>query len=184
MQILLSNLKKVMKKQLPNISNNKKGFTLIELLVVIAIIAILATIGAAIFSGVQSRARDGRRQADIGAISKAFEANKDTGSVSYKAPLGTWFAGGAIPADTYTGATPPAYSIVHSSTSGCTAITKPTVWLNTSPNPTAAGGTGTCGTVTSATVTLSVPAGIITFQVCALLEGGTAPNIFCVPNQQ
>ena len=168
-----------MKKQLPNISNNKKGFTLIELLVVIAIIAILATIGAAIFSGVQSRARDGRRQADISAIAKALEANKVSGSVSYPVIAAAWFAGSVIPTEPagYT----PQYSIVYSTTQG-TVATKPTVWANTSANPTAPA----CCTGNSTTVAAGVPSvgTDYSFQVCVLLENGTAPNIFCVPNQQ
>jgi len=50
-----------------------RGFTLIELLVVISIIAILAVIGATIFSGVQSGARDAKRRGDINAIASALE---------------------------------------------------------------------------------------------------------------
>ncbi len=53
-----------------------KGFTLIELLVVIAIIAVLSTIGFAVFSGVQKGARDAKRRSDIDAIAKALEIYK------------------------------------------------------------------------------------------------------------
>ena len=168
-----------MKKYLPAF----KGFTLIELLVVVAIISILAVIGMVIFSGVQRGARDARRQSDVLAIAKAFETNKIQGSTSYPLILGTWFAGAAIPADTYTGATPPVYSIIYSTTAGCTAITKPTAWASTVANPTANGGTGTCGTITAANIT-AAPIGMTAFQICALLENGTAPNIYCVPNSQ
>lgn len=43
------------------IGDTKSGFTLIELLIVISIITILAVVGAVIFSGVQTRARDTAR---------------------------------------------------------------------------------------------------------------------------
>lgn len=171
-----------MKKELPQ----RSGFTLIELLVVISIIAVLAVIGAAIFSGVQSRARDSRRQADTVAIGKALEANKTVGSSGY---VGTgltfttiqasWFAGGAVPAEPagYT----PQYSIVYSTTNG-TAATKPVAWSAAVANPTAPA----CCAGNSVTVSTTVPtAGVIySFQVCTLLENGTAPNIYCRPNLQ
>src|SRR3989344_9705144 len=89
--------------QLPkNNNNSRQGFTLIELLVVISIIAVLAVIAAAIYSGVQTRARDARSQADIGAIAGALEANKTANSNTYNVLAGTQFSGGTIPADTTT----------------------------------------------------------------------------------
>lgn len=174
-----------MKKLLPKTLKNPRGFTLIELLVVIAIIAILAIIGMTIYTGVQTKARDARRQADVLAITKAFEVNKVQGSTSYTLIQGTWFAGGNIPADTYTGTTPPVYSIIYSTGAGCQSITKPTAWAASVANPTANGGTPTanCTSITAAAVT-AAPTGITAFQVCALLETGTAPNIYCVPNAQ
>ena len=58
---------------------NKKGFTLIELLVVIAIIGILSAIGLTALSGAQSKARDTKRKADLGALNSSltlyFDAN-------------------------------------------------------------------------------------------------------------
>jgi len=54
-----------------NLPAGRQGFTLIELLVVIAIIAILSTIGFAVFSGVQKGARDAKRKLDLDALSKA-----------------------------------------------------------------------------------------------------------------
>lgn len=173
-----------MKKFLPKSFNNPSGFTLIELLVVVSIIAILAVIAMVIFSGVQRGARDARRQADVLASTKAFEANKVSGSTSYPLPAAAWWAGGAFPADTYVAPNLAVYSIVYSTATGCTSINRPTIWLYTSASPTAAGGAGTCTPVTSAALS-AAPAGIVAFQVCALLETGANPaNIFCVPNAQ
>ena len=169
-----------MKKILPT-----RGFTLVELLVVIAIIAILAVIGIAIFAGVQARARDARRQADATAMAKALEANKVPGSTNYPQILASWFGGGAVPAEAAGSGYIPQYSIVYVTATGFT-VNKPTVWAANSANPSSAGTTPVGGVVTVATVASGIPASgsIYSFQVCALLETGTAPNIFCVPNSQ
>lgn len=53
--------------------NNSRGFTIVELLIVIVVIAILAAITIVAFNGVQARARDSQRQADVKAITKALE---------------------------------------------------------------------------------------------------------------
>src|SRR4051794_31811843 len=68
-------------------SINSKGFTLIELLVVVAIIAILATIAISVYSGVQKKARDARRQTEIDSYAKSIEVRKDasTGIYTYGA---------------------------------------------------------------------------------------------------
>ncbi len=52
----------------------QKGFTLVELLIVIIIIGILATLVIVTFSGVQAKARDSKRQTDIGAVDSHIEA--------------------------------------------------------------------------------------------------------------
>ncbi len=52
----------------------QKGFTLVELLIVIIIIGILATLVIVTFSGVQAKARDSKRQTDIGALDSHVEA--------------------------------------------------------------------------------------------------------------
>lgn len=164
---------------LPKITKTQKGFTLVELLVVVAIMAILATVAATIFSSTQSRARDGKRQADVSAIAKALEANKTSGSVTYPALSGTWFAGGNVP--TEAAGYVPQYSIVSPSSGTPSTAAKPVAWASTSPNPTAIAGTAV------ATVASGIPvstANFSAFQVCALLENGTAPNIFCIPNTQ
>lgn len=53
-----------------------KGFTLVELLIVIAILSVLATIGYVAYYGMNSKARDSARRADIHEITTALEVNK------------------------------------------------------------------------------------------------------------
>lgn len=163
-----------MKKLLPPF-----GFTLIELLVTVAVIAILVVIGITVFSGIQQKARDGRRQSDMVAIAKALEVNKV--AASYSAIQSSFFGKNKIPQDSYTlGATPPKYCIL-SRVSGAIAV--PTIWPATSSCPTAVEGSGT--TVDAILDTGGVPTGTyLVFLVCALLENGTAPNIFCSASSQ
>src|SRR3989344_2101734 len=80
-------------------SSHERGFTLIELLVTISIIAILATIGATIFSNTQKEAQNSRRKADIVAIAKAMENKYSAVVGTYQElnPDGSDFAGGVIP---------------------------------------------------------------------------------------
>lgn len=52
---------------------NRSGFTIIELLIVIVVIGILAAITIIAYNGVQIRARDATRKADIAAIQKYVE---------------------------------------------------------------------------------------------------------------
>ena len=173
-------------KLLPKTSKNPKGFTLIELLVVISIIAVLALIGATIYSGVQSRARDARRQADAIAIAKAYEAQKVPGSTSYPVILTTWFAGGAIP--TEPAGYPPLYSVCGTTTVGAATVVRPTVWGAASITPTCPAGSTAYHTgqptATPPVAASLPPTGLTSFQVCVLLENGTAPNIFCKGNVQ
>ena len=49
------------------------GFTIVELLIVIVVIAILAAISVVAYTGIQQRARDNIRKADIEQIAKALE---------------------------------------------------------------------------------------------------------------
>ena len=53
-----------------------KGFTIIELLIVIAIIAILTTITAVAYSGLQARSRLAKIETDITTVQKIIEAYK------------------------------------------------------------------------------------------------------------
>ncbi len=93
--------------------NANYGFTLIELMVAIAIVAVLATIGITVFTGLQKNGRDTRRAGDINAISKAFETHylalaglcegQDAANVTDQptyCPLqGSWFTSGIVPVD-------------------------------------------------------------------------------------
>ncbi len=92
-------MKLPMIKKLPGQKLNKKGFTLVELLVVISIIAILSVIGITVFQGQQKNARDARRRADIESIAQAMEAQKTSGSTTYKAIKDNFFSAGKIPVD-------------------------------------------------------------------------------------
>lgn len=88
-----------MKNFLPKSKNNPSGFTLIELMVVISIIAFLAVIGIAAYSQTQKTARDGRRKADVDAISQAYESNYLAATDAYIALATTQFANNVIPTD-------------------------------------------------------------------------------------
>ncbi len=57
-------------------SNVSQGFTLVELMIVISIMSTLVTIGFIQFNGVNTRARDSARKADLYEISTALEVNK------------------------------------------------------------------------------------------------------------
>ncbi|MCL4366524.1 type II secretion system GspH family protein [Patescibacteria group bacterium] len=77
-------------------SLHERGFTLIEMLVVIAVMGILAVMGIAIYSGIQQRARDSKRKADIDAIAKAYEGKYLT---QYQEITDGDFTSGSIPKD-------------------------------------------------------------------------------------
>lgn len=165
-----------MKKFLPKTINNPSGFTLIELMVVISIIAILSVIGVTMFNNVQKNARDSVRKQDIDSIAKALEVNYDLNTSKY-VPLATaQFAGGAVPADTYSGTA----KCGNTGTLLCeycvrnvagTAMTK---GPNTATCP--AGGTK---------ATNAKPPIDTAFEVCATLETGAgASNYYCKSNSR
>jgi prepilin-type N-terminal cleavage/methylation domain-containing protein len=52
---------------------SKSGFTIVELLIVIVVIAILAAISVVAYNGVQKRAHDAHRVADVDAVKKFLE---------------------------------------------------------------------------------------------------------------
>lgn len=159
-------------------SSKSRGFTLIELLVVITIIGILSVIGMTLYGSAQNSARDGVRQQDMTAIARALEVNKGTNTATYQPLANNQFARGAVPQEPIATRVPK-YSIL-TRTDG-TIPGQPVTWAVTSTNPTALEGVGT----TVATIAVGVPLATATnFRVCALLENGTAPNIFCIPSQQ
>jgi type II secretion system protein G len=67
----------------------KSGFTIVELLIVVVVIGILAAIVIVAYNGVQARARDARRLADIQTVNKALQLYYiDNGSYPITAPSG------------------------------------------------------------------------------------------------
>jgi prepilin-type N-terminal cleavage/methylation domain-containing protein len=66
----------------------KNGFTLFELLVSISIIAILMALATASYSAAQKKARDARRQEDMGSVQKAAEQYYMLNSSNY--PVAGW----------------------------------------------------------------------------------------------
>lgn len=168
-------------------AQGKQGFTLIELMVVVAVIAILATIGLVIFSGVQQRARDAKRQEDVQAIVKGLEVNKTQGSITYSQINSSWFGGNAVPVEAigYT----PQYTLIYSTSGAPTSITlasSPTWGATTiniaTSNFTTVPSTGI--TLSPITVANSVPSStslFTAFQVCARLETGI---VYCQPSSQ
>lgn len=159
-----------MKNKLPNIKASQ-GFTLVELMIAIAIIAILATVGLTIYSGIQKNARDARRRADVDAIAKAFETNKASNAETYKALTVAMFASGSIPTD-------PSRSYCADGTpaTGDALAADPAAWTSTDCKD-AAG-----ATILDGIVSATVPADTsYKWKVCASLESGT---VFCKANQQ
>ena len=71
----------------------KHGFTIVELLIVIVVIGILAAITIVAYNGIQAKARDTQRIADMKTIAKALELYK-TNNGSYPAAVGTTNASG------------------------------------------------------------------------------------------
>lgn len=148
--------------------NSARGFTLVELLVVVAIIAVLSVIAIALFGGVQNKARNDRRRADLDAIAKALEVNKT--APTYIALTGSQFVSGAIPVTDpqgypYCGVTPSSTADPAVWTTACAAAP----WGQVSAtNPVPATGTTT------------------SWKVCTSLEaeGATAAVVICKSSAQ
>ena len=72
----------------------QRGFTIVELLIVIVVIAILAAITIVAYNGIQQRARDTQRVADISNIVKAIQRwSIETGNDFSAMPVGS----GSVP---------------------------------------------------------------------------------------
>ncbi len=85
---------------------SRSGFTIVELLIVVVVIALLATIATVAYTGMQARARDNIRYADVKAIMNALELYKaDHGSYPPTTPTTT----AGVPAGS-TGCTANGYS--------------------------------------------------------------------------
>ncbi|MDD2823309.1 MAG: type II secretion system protein [Candidatus Daviesbacteria bacterium] len=148
----------------------KKGFTLIELLVVIAILAILATIGMAVFSSVQSKGRDAKRRSDVHEVTKALDVAKGADNAVFPALVDTLFTPGKVPTDPVTGKN---YCVTTAASSGAAFATDPTAWA-----------TGGCSG-SWAVMGNGVPAaGAAKIRVCASLEDTTvSPQVVCSSTQ-
>lgn len=195
-----------MKKLLPKLwyksARNPSGFTLIELLVVITIIAILAVIGLAIFSGVQSRARNAKRRQDVIAIGKGMEVNKGSTSATYPVISGSWFAGGNVPQEGTGGV--PQYALIYlsaitASQQSLVPPVYPSQWSETQAVPSGAATNPSGGSPLIVNLSCTPPtpcAGpipgaatvIYAFEVCTLLEsetiGSTTRSVFCYQSAQ
>lgn len=86
---------------------NNKGFTLFELLVSISIIAVLTAVAVVSYGGLNKKARDSRRVADLEKIRLALEAARQIGN-TYPSTLSLLVSGGYLdkqPADPKTKST-------------------------------------------------------------------------------
>ena len=57
-----------------SLKKRTQGFTIVELLIVIVVIGILALLVITTYSGIQAKARDSKRQSDVGALQTQLEA--------------------------------------------------------------------------------------------------------------
>lgn len=75
---------------------SRSGFTLVEMIIVVVVIAILATIVAVSYNGIQARSRDAQRKTDIANIMKAMElyySDKGSYPLPTTRPTGSRYAG-------------------------------------------------------------------------------------------
>ena len=163
-----------MKKYLPTSLKISSGFTLIELLVVIAIIAIISVISIALFTNVQSDARDGKRTTELESIGNSLEVNKT--SAGYQPILATHFGGGIFPGVDAVAAKDPQlfpYCIIANSSAAAPA---PADFVKTPLG---------CGATYTTIAGTTPPANTITgYKLCTLLENRGTPKVFCRTNAQ
>lgn len=185
-----------MRKLLPKTANNPRGFTLIELMIVITIMAILAIIAIAIYTGLQARARNAKRQGEVKALADGFEVNKIATALAYpQAIQPAWFPGGVIPSNV--AGDIPHYVVLYTDTLACSIQAPTTAQWNynrTVPAPSGATPVAPCADipgvldVVGGTTALSATTPIYTFLVCAMLEseviGVTTGIPFCIPSSQ
>ena len=132
-------------------------------------------IGFTVFSNAQKSARDARRRGDVDAIANALEVNKVATATTYAALADAQFSGGTTPVESNNGSA--TYCAASSTTAGATPPAKPTTWATTSVCPTSY--------TTVAGGTTPIPAGTATaWTICALLEIGTNPTVYCKSSAQ
>lgn len=144
--------------------NDYPGFTLVELLVVISILAILATVGAIQYIGLNAKARDSARRADLYAITTALEVYKTPEMYNSLQP-------GQFSSFQWTDPKGDSYCIASGMPSDPVDTSS---WGNTCP----AGFTA---------VAPGVPSGSFTsWKVCTFLENPESgnPNVFCRSSSQ
>ncbi len=87
---------------------NRHGFTIVELLIVIVVIAILAAITVVSYNGIQQRAQNAKRDADMSALYKAImTARISTGKTLMQITGGGWMVGHCTSASANPGAIEP-----------------------------------------------------------------------------
>lgn len=69
------------------------GFTIVELLIVIVVIAILASMTVVAYNGIQQRAQDARRDADLAMLYRAMMAARINGMTLMQITGGGWTVG-------------------------------------------------------------------------------------------
>lgn len=173
-----------MKTQLPQnkkacTEQSRSGFTLIELLVVIAIIAVLATIGMALFSNTQSKARDAKRRTDVAEVTKAMDVSKGVDAAIFPGVYNTQFTPGVVPTDPVSGKN---YCVSWALNTAGTLLADPAVWTTGS----CATGTATAASSAWTALANNNPTGGLAYKVrvCASLEDTSAsPQVVCSTTQ-
>ena len=157
------------------------GFTLIELLVVIAIIAVLSTIGFAVFSGVQKGARDAKRRSDIDAIAKALEVNRT--ATGYPNISSNWFSSGQVPYDPR--ATGPGAGPTGCGKGNSADHYENECWYCYANNVTYSSQTQAqnCNGLNGFVTDVNWGSNVTSWWICANLEAGN-PSYYCTSNQQ